>query len=678
MHGFIRLLPVLGVSLGVVMAARSSAAAAPASLDQAANTFLSAVPLTASAADIRKRCIAALELSGRARKALESRKGAATLEADFAAFDTLNLVLDDSRSEMGLIAETSPVKSVREAADACLPRLSDAATAVGLSRPIYDRLSAIPRAGLDATTLYTLEKLLTSYRLAGVDKDAATRRKVAVLQKKITETGLEFAKNIREDKGDIALQPAELAGMPADFLAQRKPGKDGLIHLTYDNPDVTPVLEFASSRETRRKVFTASQNRGYPANDATLTRLLEQRHALALLLGRKDYADLATADKMIGNPQRIAELIAQVEAAAQPAALADLAEQLGIAKAVDASVNRLERYDRTYMLNLLRKQKYAVDAAEVRQYFTFDRTRQGIFALVKDLFGSDIRPWNTPVWDPSVSAWELHDGDRLVGRFYLDMHPRDGKYSHAAEFPIRTGVKGRQIPMAALVTNFPATGPLSHADVVTFLHEFGHLLHQLYSGHNRYGLQTMGYLQWDFIEAPSQMLEEWAWDFDTLKTFAANTAGAAIPADLVTRMNAGRRVGEAVHWKQQLAYSAVSLNFYNRKPDFDLTRMYDDMMVRYAPYPPVAGTHAYANFGHLDGYSAIYYTYVWSKAIAVDLFTKFKAAGMRDRATAMQYRRDVLEAGSSRDANALIEAFLGRPLSLKSWSDELQRSPVPR
>ncbi len=676
MPSFIRLLPALAASLGTMFAGSVVAAGSPG-LDQDANAFLATVPLTAPAEGISRRCKQTLALAKRARKALEARKGPAAVETDFAAFDTLNLVLDDGRSEMGLIAETSPVKEVRAAADACLPKLSDAATAVGLSRPIYDRLSAIPTAGLDAATGYTLDKLLISYRLSGVDKDLATRRRVAVLQKQITETGLLFAKNIREDKGDIALQAAELAGLPADFLALHKPGKDGLVHLTFDNPDTTPVAEFGSLRETRRKVYTASQNRGYPANDAVLKRLLEQRYALAQVLGRTDYAELATADKMIGNPQRIATLIEQVEAAAQPAALAELAEQLAVAKAVDPSITRMERYDRSYTLNLLRKQKYSVDAAEVRQYFTFDKARRGIFGLVHDLFGSDIRPWNTPVWDPSVTAWELYDGDRLLGRFYLDMHPRDGKYSHAAQFPLRTGVEGRQIPVAVLVCNLPATGPLAHDDVVTFLHEFGHLLHSLYSGHNRFAIQTMNYLQWDFIEAPSQFLEEWAWDYDTLKTFASNEAGVPIPANLVTRMNAGRRVGEAAGWKQQLAYSAVSLNYYNRKPDFDLTRMYDDMMARYSPYPPVAGTHPYASFGHLDGYSAIYYTYVWSKAIAVDLFTKFKAAGMRNRTLAMQYRRQVLEPGSSRDANALIETFLGRPLSLKSWSDELLGAQAP-
>jgi thimet oligopeptidase len=670
----VRMLAVLAIALVI---SPDAAAASASGLENDAANFLSRLPLTASAPEIRQRCRQTLDLASRARKALEARQGPATIDADFAAFDTLNLVLDDGRSEMDLVAETSPVKAVREAADKCVPQLSDAATAVELSRPIYDRLSAIPAAGLDAATGYTLGTVLRRYRLAGVDKDPATRRKAAGLQKKITKTGLAFAKNIREDKGDITLRAEELAGLPEDYLSSHKPGRDGFVHLTFDNPDVTPVLEFASLRDTRRKVFIASQNRGYPANESVLKQLLSQRFELARLLGHGDYAELAMADKMITTPQRAAALIAEVESAAQPAALAELAEQLAIARTVDPLIMRLERQDRSYVLNLLRKQKYAVDAAEVRQYFTYDKARQGIFTLVKNLFGSDIRPWNTPVWHPSVTAWELHEGERVIGRFYLDMHPREGKYNHAAEFPIRTGVAGRQIPLASLVTNMPATGPLGHNDFVTFLHEFGHLLHNLYSGHNRFGQQSMSYLQWDFIEAPSQMLEEWAWDYDTLKTFASNEAGAPIPLDLVRRMNAGRRVGEAVNWKQQLAYSAVSLNFYNRRPDFDLTTLYHEMMARYAPYPSPAGTHPYANFGHLDGYSAIYYTYVWSKAIAVDLFTRFKAAGLHDRTTAINYRRQVLEPGSASDANALIVGFLGRPLTLASWRDELQGAVVP-
>lgn len=669
----IRLSSRVAVLAGMMLFAHAATGAAPGGVDADVDSFLGTLSLTATSAEaITRSCDAALALGARARRELEARKGTAGIDSDFAAFDTLTLVLGDASSEMYLISQSSPVKAVRDAAEACVPKLSDAGTGVMLSRPIYDRLNAIPTAKLEAGTGFSLQKMLTQYKLAGVDKDEATRAKVAALQKQITETGLAFEKNIREDKGDIKLQPAELAGLPQDYLDAHKPAADGFVHLTFDYPDVNPVYGFAALRETRRKVRIADMNRGYPANEATLKTLLQQRYQLARLLGYPDYATLITADKMIGNPQRAARFLEEVNAAARSGADADYAELLAFAKTVDPSITRLEAYDNTYMSNRLRKQKYDVDAAEVRKYFTFDKARSGIFALVHDLFGADIRPWNTPVWDKSVSAWEVYDGTRLVGRFYLDMHPRDGKYNHAAEFPIRTGVEGRQLPVSALVTNFPATGPMAHDDVTTFLHEFGHLIHSLYSGHTRFGVQSMSNLQWDFIEAPSQLLEEWTWDYDTLKTFASNDAGMPIPAELVRKMNAARRFGEATFWKQQLVYSAVSLNYYNRKPDLDLTQMFDAQTQRYGVYPPVPGTHQYANFGHLDGYSAIYYTYVWSKAIALDLFTKFKAAGMRNPAVAMQYRKLVLDPGSSRDANVLIEDFLGRPLSLAPFKEELQ------
>ncbi len=368
---------------------------------------------------------------------------------------------------------------------------------------------------------------------------------------------------------------------------------------------------------------------------------------------------------------RAAAFLEDVNVAAKPGADKDYAELLAFAKTVDPSITQLEGWDNAYMQNLLRKQKYAVDAEVVRQYFTYDKVRQGIFTLIGDLFGADIRPWNTPVWDKGVTAWELYDQGTLVGRFYLDMHPRKGKYNHAAQFPIRTGVTGFQVPVGALICNFPATGPMDHGDVTTFLHEFGHLIHSLYSGRQTYSTQSMGNLQWDFIEAPSQLLEEWTWDYDTLKGFAANAKGEPIPQDLVRKMNIARHFGEAGQWKGQLAYAAVSLNYYNRAPDFDLKSTWDSQIARYSLFPNVPGTHPYASFGHLDGYSAIYYTYVWSKAIALDLFTKFKAGGMRDRATAMRYRTLVLEPGGSRDANGLIEDFLGRPLSLEAFKADL-------
>ena len=660
----------------VLMISTSAPALAMASsvLDAQADAYLKPLVVTeTSAAAIDARCTATLDLATAAKAELESHTGPATIANDFTAYDTLSLVLGDGSSELYLVSQTSPLKEVRDAAEACIPKLSDLSTAVSLSRPIFDRLSAIPLAGLDAATTFTLNKMLTNYRLAGVDKDDATRAKVTALQTEITQIGLKFDGNIRDDKGDIPLKPEELAGMPQDYIDGHKPGPDGLVHLTYAYPDVFPVLDFARLRETRRKVLTGYSNRGYPANDATLKSLLEKRYELAQTLGFPDYATQVTADKMIGNPTRAARFLDDVNQAAKPGAQADYNELLTFAKTVDPTITRLERYDNSYMSNLLRKQKYDVDAADVRQYFTLDKTRMGVFKLITDLFNADFRPWNTPVWAPGVTAWELYDNNKLVGRFYLDMSPRDGKYNHAAQFPIRTGVEGRQVPVGALICNFPADGPMDHDDAVTFLHEFGHLIHDMYSGHTQYGVQSMNNLQWDFIEAPSQLLEEWTWDYDTLKGFASNPKGEPIPESLVKKMNAGRRFGEATMWKGQLAYSAVSLNFYNRKPDFDLSPMYDEQIARYSLFPPIPDTHSYDGFGHLNGYSAVYYTYVWSKAIALDLFTKFQASGIRDKDTALLYRKLVLEPGGSQDANLLIQNFLGRPLSLDAFKNELQK-----
>ncbi|KQN09580.1 peptidase M3 [Sphingobium sp. Leaf26] len=661
-------LPLLSLLLS------GTALAAPVAAPTAADVhgLLDPLPLMlADPAAVENRCNATFALATKARTALEARTGTAAIATDFAAYDRLALILSDGSSEMYLISETNPDDKIRAAAEACVQKLAALVTDVSLSRPIYDRLSAISPKGLDTKTAYALNKQLVSYRLAGVDKDAATRAKVTQLQKDIVQTGLLFAKNIRDDKGDIVLKPEELRGLPQDYIDTHKPGADGLVHISYDYPDIMPVNDFASIRDTRRKVSIAFRNRGWPANETVLKTLLQKRHELATLLGMPDYATLITADKMIGNPTRAAAFLDDVNAAAKPGATKDYDELFAFAKTVDPGIERLEGWDNAYMQNLLRKQKYAVDAEVVRQYFTYDKARQGIFKLVGDLFGADIRPWNTPVWDKSVTAWELYDQGKLIGRFYLDMHPRKGKFNHAAQFPIRTGVTGQQVPVGALICNFPATGPMDHDDVTTFLHEFGHLIHSLYSGKQTYSLQSMGNLQWDFIEAPSQLLEEWTWDYDTLKGFASNAQGQPIPEDLVKKMNAGRQFGEAVRWKGQLAYSAVSLNFYNRAPDFDLATMYDTQISRYSMFPVVPNTHSYASFGHLDGYSAIYYTYVWSKAIALDLFTRFKKDGIRDKATAMQYRKQVLEPGGSVDANALIQNFLGRPLSLDAFKDEL-------
>lgn len=639
-------------------------------------SFLATPMLTPSSVDaVNRRCAISLELGTSLRKALETRTGPASIAQDFQAFDELNNVLMLGSSEMNVVNSTHPDKAIRDAAQTCSSKLAQVSTDVSLSRPIYDRLAAIPTTGLDRPMAYALEKTLTNYRLSGVDKDAATRTRVKALQQQITDAGLAFDRNIAEDKSEITLASADdLAGMPQDYIDAHKPAADGLIHIGTDYPDAFPLLQFASKEAVRKKMYLTFKNRAWPANDATLHTLIAKRDALAKTLGYSSFAALDTADKMIGTPLRAKTFLDSIADAAIKGSERDDARLLAAQKKLIPGEATLQAWNTSYLTNIVQKQEYGLDAAEVRQYFTYAKTRDGIFQLVHDLFGADIRPWkDARFWAPDVEGYELYDQGKLVGRFFLDMHPRKGKYSHAETAPVRLGLASGQIPFGGLICNFPATGPMEHGDVTTFLHEFGHLLHFLYSGRQQYVAQSMLNLQWDFIEAPSQLLEEWTWNDDTLKRFATNAKGEPIPATLVARMNAARHFGEASFWRRQLGLSNVSLGYHNQAPGFELEPMWRKLYDPYGSVPTPAGVHEYASMGHLNGYGAHYYTYVWSKAIALDLFTRFKAEGMRNPQVALAYRKDVLDPGGSEDANDLIAHFLGRPMSTAAFRQMLQK-----
>ncbi|OAN66346.1 M3 family metallopeptidase [Sphingomonas sp. TDK1] len=664
----------LGLSIAV-LAWLGCTGVAPVPTVDAVDLFLNALQFTPpNPAAVRARCDTGAALAKRRLQALATRTGAASIAEDFRRYDALLNLVNDLSYEMNLVGETSVMAPVRDAARSCGERIGAIVTDINLSRPIYDRLAAIPTTGLDPATGYALGRQLLAYRLAGVNRPAAERAKIARLNKDIIAVGLAFDRNISEDKTTVTLPPDSLEGMPQDFLDAHKPGADGKIHLTTAYPDALPVLTFASRQTTRKTIDAALWNRAYPVNDAVLSRLLAKRQDLAQALGEPDYATLVTKDKMVDSPARVQALLDELNGAAKVAAAHDLDRLLARYRQIEPQASEVQDWDSVYLRTLVKKEQFDVDGAEVRRYFTLDRTRDGIFQLVHDLFGSDIRPWQgAPRWAPGVTAWELFDGKRLVGRFYLDLSPRAGKFSHAAQFGLRTGVAGKRIPVGALICNFPATGPMEHGDVITFLHEFGHLVHFLYSGHQRYATQSMDQLQWDFVEAPSQLLEEWAWNYDTLKGFARNDEGAPIPAALVARMNAARRFGDALSWQRQLGFAAVSLYFHQLPAGLDLTKTYDDAYNRYASIKAPPGTHPYASFGHLTGYSATYYTYLWSKSVALDLFTRFRAEGMRNPATALAYRRAVLEPGASKPAAQLIRDFLGRDASTKAFRDDLQQ-----
>jgi thimet oligopeptidase len=335
----------------------------------------------------------------------------------------------------------------------------------------------------------------------------------------------------------------------------------------------------------------------------------------------------------------------------------------------------------------VRRSQFNFDSQQVRPYLPFNEVRQGILDTAATLFHVTFRQeQNVPAWDPSVETWDLLDGEKLMGRFYLDMHPRPGKFSHAEMAPVLDGVRGKQLPEAVLVCNFPNPtaddpGLMEYGDVVTFFHEFGHLMHWILGGQQQWAGISGISMEADFGEAPSQMLEEWMRSPQVLATFARHyKTGEPIPAELVARMDRASAYGRGGWAVQQDAYTAISYDMYKTKPEnVDPDAVATADAKKYTLYAVSPGTHMYAAFGHLGGYSSAYYTYLWDKVIAEDFFDQFDHSNLLAGPAPMRYRHTVLEPGGSMSANDLVRNFLGREQNMKAFQkwmgEEFEATP---
>jgi thimet oligopeptidase len=611
-------------------------------------------------------------------------KGKRTIENTLVPFDEAYTYLDSASQQSGLMQEVHPDKGFRDAAEQISQKIAAFITDISLNRAVYDALVAMDTTSADAETKFYVDKTLRQFRLAGVDRDRATRKKIKALNDELVLIGQEFARNIREDKDTvIANGVSELDGLPQDFIDTHKSGADGKITLTVDYPDSLPVLTYARNEDLRKRVFFAYSNRAYPQNMAVLDKMAAKRFELANLLGFTNWADYVTADKMIKSAANASDFITKIVAASAERSKKEYEELLARKRKDDPTATQLNRWESAYYSEIVKREHYSFDSQKVRPYFPYQRVKQGVLDTSAKLFRVTFRQIkDAPVWDPLVECWEMYEGGKLVGRLYLDMHPREGKYNHAAEFTVRNGLEGKQIPEATLVCNLPGAEPndpglMEYDDVVTFFHEFGHLLHTLFAGHRRWigtsGIQT----EWDFVEAPSQMLEEWTRDDETLQSFARHyKTNEPIPTEYVAQMNRANEFGKGLGVRTQMVYARLSLSIYDRPP----TAVNTDQLVQkistdYSPIPFVEGTHMQTAFGHLDGYSAIYYTYMWSLVMAKDMFGKFDKNNLLDPSVATKYRRAVLEPGGSKPAEALLEDFLGRKPSFDAYQNWLNANP---
>jgi Zn-dependent oligopeptidase len=617
----------------------------------------------------------ATELLAELLSSVEPRTAELTLERH----NVLTMHVANAETRAQLLAEAHPSAEARAAGAECLQRARSFDHKLDLNRELYQAFLSVDRSRLDPLARRYAERILQDFRRAGVDKDEATRVRLQELSDRENSLGREFSRTIREDVREIRVDPARLKGLPEDFVRSHPPGADGKVRITTNRPDFTPFMRYATDSAARRDLQRAYRDRAWPANEATLLELLAVRRDKARLLGFQDWADYATEQEMVRSGRNVEEFVERLARATETAARREYRALLDRKREDEPQAEFLGSWDRPYYEEVVRREQFGADARQMRHYLDAERCRMGLLHVTSELFDLEYRHLSDASrWHEDVVAYEvLHAGETL-GRMYLDLHPREGKFKGGAAFPVVMGVLGRQLPEAALLLNLPR-GPMDHEDLVILFHEFGHLLHHLFSGHQKWLRFSGTASERDFVEAPSQLFEEWAWDVDVLRRFAVHReTGEPIPAELILSARAAADFGRAMRMGIQLCDAALSLRLHQAEPEgLDTTALLREQERRYNVVPSTDGTHFQVSFNHLVNYTARYYTYPWSLVIARDLLSEFQKYGLMDVATARRYRDAVLSPGGSKDAAQLIRDFLGRDFGFEAFERWLAGEPAP-
>jgi thimet oligopeptidase len=612
-------------------------------------------------------------------KALLDAQGARTIENTLVPYDRMGMENAGAFSVTRIVARLHPDERMRTTAEELGQALATKIAALALRPDIYSALRAIDLRTADPATKGYVTRELRDLELAGVNKPEDVRARLTRLQSELQAAQQEFSRNLLSGQRRLAASASEIEGLPPDFIAARKPDASGSITLTTDDVDMQVVSSYARNAALRKRHLIERFNVAAPGNVKVLERLLATRYEIATLLGYPMWAEYHARSRMAGDAKTVADFIDRVFAASTPAATREYAELLARKKQDVPDATTLESWDRTYYAELVRRARYSFDSQSVRPYFPYERVRAGVMDVSSRLFGVTFRPApSLPTWHPSVESYEVLQEGTLIGRLYLDVHPRAQKANSGASVAsVRRGARGVHIPEAVLTASVPGGVPgdpglMTHDQVRTMFHEFGHVIHAIVGGQGRWhGINGID-IEGDVAEAPSTMLEEWIWDAPTLATFARHyQTDQPIPADLVQQMRRAGEFGRGLDAQRQAFLSKVSLSLHDKSQSVvDSTAVVRDVSLKYNNmYPWMDGTYFQAQFTHLANglYTSSYYTYLWSRVVAKDLFSQFDRANLLAPAVAHRYRDAVLVPGGSKPAADLIGDFLGRPFRFDAY-----------
>ncbi|MBI3547609.1 MAG: Zn-dependent oligopeptidase [Elusimicrobia bacterium] len=641
-----------------------------------------------SSGTIAQRCAEAkADAQARLARFGETPAQPPTFQDTFVRFSDIISDLGDKTSIPAFLGQVAEDKDVRDAGLACDTDISQYLVDVFTQEGPYTVLKAYAakKERLDGEDAQLVEKTLLDFKRNGLELSAQDRGKVKEIKQKIVSIQNDFSKNVSEEKTAVALTKEQLAGMPDDYVARLK--KEGGKYLvTMDYPDYYPLMENARDPEARKAVGVAFDRRGGETNVKLMEQALELREQAAKLLGYPNHAAYVLDERMAKTPDAVFKFLSKLQKSLNEKAGPEMSALLKLKNEEEGSASDgvINAWDWRYYKNKLMKTRYQVDQQEIKEYFPLDVVIPGMLRVYQTLLGlrfTEIKPERA--WSGDVKLYEITDaaGGGTIAYFFMDLYPREGKYKHAAAFTL---VQGRRLPdgtyqkpVSAIVANFdkptkdrpsllPHSG--SSGDVETVFHEFGHIMHQTLT-RARYERFSGTSVARDFVEAPSQMLEEWVWQAPVLADLSGHFKDPArhLPKALLEKMIAAKNATSGLYYLRQNFFATLDMT-YHTSSRLDLTQTYAKLMKEVSLIPMAPGTIPEASFTHLmGGYDAGYYGYLWSKVYAEDMFSRFQKQGLLSPDVGRDYRRKVLEVGAGRDEAASLRDFLGRKPNEKAF-----------
>ncbi len=609
-------------------------------------------PSEALLADCRKAIASSRTLAA----SILALKGVHAVDNTVEPYAEIERQLDTAGDWADVVAAAHPDPAMRDAAGKCSAELDAEWSELWLDHRIYDALRSVDTSLADAETKRFVASVVRDMKRAGVELEDKGRARMQEIDAQLVRLARDFDKNLADDVRTIEVKDvAKLAGLPPDWVVAHPPDASGTIHVTTDYRDYVPVLTFADDDDLRKQLYIAFRSRGEAKNEQVIHEVLALRAEKALLLGYPSWADYASDGNMLRGGKAELEFLDRIQRIAAPRAKKDYAELLAQLKTKEPKATEVGEWQRAYLENQLRRDKYGVDPDEIRKYVAFDQALAAVIAAATSSFDVELAPVTDPkVWAADVKAYDVSRKGEKLGRIFLDLGPRAHKTALGAH-AVAPGVKGEHLAEVAIVMNL--RDHLDLSELAALFHEVGKAMHGVLGGRRPFARQSGLPSERDFVDAPAQAFEELAWSPDVLDKLGMSK-------ELIDKVRRAERFGKGTWVTQQLLYAAVALRFHMDDPSkLDATGVFKQLQKKYTPFPSVDGTRPEASFEHLISYSSLYYTYLWTFVVSRDLLSAGKPL------------TTLVEAGGTKDAGDALKEFLGRGTGTKAFEKYLGEMP---